>query len=101
MAPDGTVSSVENPSKPLGAGRPVERVTVTVPLVAGELWVFFSDGVVEAISPEGSEAFGFERLERASPRGGKRPHEVLEAVLRRGGPTGRRDPGRTTGRSSS
>jgi hypothetical protein len=82
VASDGTVSSVENPSKPLGAGRPVERVTVTVPLVDGEAWVLLSDGVVEAMTPDGSEAFGFGRLERAlAPCGGKGPHEVLESVL--------------------
>ncbi|HYN42830.1 MAG TPA: SpoIIE family protein phosphatase, partial [Thermoanaerobaculia bacterium] len=82
VAPDGTVSSVENPSKPLGAGRPVERVTVTVPLVDGESWVLLSDGVVEAMTPDGSEAFGFDRLERAlAPCGGKGPHDVLESVL--------------------
>ena len=82
VAPDGTVSSVENPSKPLGAGRPVERVTVTVPLVDGEAWVLLSDGVVEAMAPDGSEAFGFERLERAlAPCGGKGPHDILESVL--------------------
>lgn len=82
VAPDGTVSSVENPSKPLGAGRPVDRVTVTVPLVDGEAWVLLSDGVVEAMSPDGNEAFGFERLERALGRcGGKGPREVLESVL--------------------
>ena len=82
VAPDGTVSSVENPSKPLGAGRPVERVTVTVPLVDGEAWVLLSDGVVEAMAPDGSEAFGFERLERAlASCGGKGPHDILESVL--------------------
>ncbi len=82
VAPDGTVTSVENPSKPLGAGRPVDRVTVTVPLVDGEVWVLLSDGVVEAMTPDGSEAFGFERLEQALARsGGKGPHEVLESVL--------------------
>ncbi|MBK9376442.1 MAG: SpoIIE family protein phosphatase [Holophagales bacterium] len=82
VAPDGTVSSVENPSKPLGAGRPVERVTVTVPLVDGETWVLLSDGVVEAMAPDGSEAFGFERLESALARcGGKGPRDVLESVL--------------------
>jgi serine phosphatase RsbU (regulator of sigma subunit) len=82
VAPDGTVSSVENPSKPLGAGRPVARVTVTVPLVDGEAWVLLSDGVVEAMAPDGSEAFGFERLERAlASCGGKGPHDILESVL--------------------
>jgi sigma-B regulation protein RsbU (phosphoserine phosphatase) len=82
VAPDGTVSSVENPSKPLGAGRPVERVTVTVPLVDGEAWVLLSDGVVEAMTSDGTEAFGFERLERVlGPCGGKGPHDILESVL--------------------
>ena len=82
VAPDGSVSWVENPAKPLGAGRPVDRVTVTVPLVDGEVWVLLSDGVVEAMAPDGSEAFGFERLERAlAPCGGRSAREVLDAVL--------------------
>ena len=82
VAPGGTVTSVENPAKPLGAGRPVDRVTVTVPLVDGEVWVFLSDGVVEAMSPDGSEALGFERLERTlAACGGRGARDVLEAVL--------------------
>ena len=82
VAPRGSVSWVENPAKPLGAGRPVERVTVTVPLVDDEVWVFLSDGVVEAMSPDGSEAFGFDRLEATlAACGGKSAREVLEAVL--------------------
>ena len=57
-------------------------MTVTVPLVDGEAWVLLSDGVVEAMAPDGSEAFGFERLEHAlAPCGGKGPHDVLESVL--------------------
>jgi len=82
VAPDGSVSWVENPAKPLGAGRPVDRKTVTVPLVDGETWVFLSDGVVEAMSPDGSEAFGFDRLEAAlAPCAGRGPREVLAAIL--------------------
>jgi serine phosphatase RsbU (regulator of sigma subunit) len=82
VTPDGSVSWVENPAKPLGAGRPVDRVTVTVPLVDGEVWVFLSDGVVEAMSPDGSEAFGFGRLESVlAPCGGQGPREVLDAIL--------------------
>ena len=82
VAPDGSVSWVENPAKPLGAGRPVERATVTVPLLDGETWVFLSDGVVEAMSPDGNEAFGFARLESVlGPCGSRGPREVLEAVL--------------------
>lgn len=82
VAPDGRVSWVENPAKPLGAGRPVERVTVTVPIVGGESWVFLSDGVIEAMSPDGGEAFGFARLERVvAGCAGKGARDVLEAIL--------------------
>lgn len=82
VAPDGSVSWVENPAKPLGVGRPAERITVSVPLVDGEVWVLLSDGVVEAMSPDGSEAFGFDRLETTlAACGGKGAREVLDAVL--------------------
>lgn len=82
VAPDGSVSWVENPAKPLGAGRPVDRVTVTVPLVDGETWVFLSDGVVEAMASDGAEAFGFSRLEAVLSRcGGMGAPAVLDAVL--------------------
>lgn len=82
VAPDGRVSWVENPARPLGAGKPVERVTVAVPLVDGEAWVFVSDGVVEAMSADRSEAFGFERLEAvAAACAGRSAREALEAVL--------------------
>lgn len=82
VAPDGSVSWVENPARPLGVGRPVERVTVSVPLVDGEVWVLLSDGVVEAMSSDRSEDFGFDRLEAAlAACGGKSAREVLDAVL--------------------
>lgn len=82
VSPDGSVSWVENPARPLGVGRPVERVTVSVPLVDGEVWVLLSDGVVEAMSRDGNEDFGFDRLEAAlAACGGKSAREVLDAVL--------------------
>jgi len=82
VAPDGRVSWVENPARPLGAGRPVERVTVAVPLVDGEAWIFVSDGVVEAMSADRSEAFGFDRLEAvAAACAGRSAREAREAVL--------------------
>jgi serine phosphatase RsbU (regulator of sigma subunit) len=82
VAPDGRVSWVENPARPLGAGRPVARVTVTVPLVDGECWVFLSDGVIEAMPPDRSEAFGFDRLEAViAACAGKGARQVLEAIL--------------------
>jgi len=59
---DGQLSSIENPSRPLGVGLPADFVTMTAPLAAGDLWVFLSDGIVEATDPKGDQ-FGFERLE--------------------------------------
>jgi len=82
VAPSGAVSWVENPAKPLGVGRPAERITVSVPLVDDEIWVLLSDGVVEAMAADGSEAFGFDRLETTlAACGGKSAREVLDAVL--------------------
>jgi Serine phosphatase RsbU, regulator of sigma subunit len=93
---------VENPARPLGVGRPVERVTVSVPLVDGEVWVLLSDGVVEAMSPDGAEDFGFDRLEAAlAACGGKSAREVLERSSRRGGRTRAATTPWTTGPSSS
>ena len=57
-------------------------MTVTVPLVDGETWVFLSDGVVEAMASDGAEAFGFSRLEAVLSRcGGMGAPAVLDAVL--------------------
>ena len=60
--PLGTVSSLANPARPLGVRLPGTFRTVRAPLVAGDLWVLYSDGIVEALSPTG-EVFGFPRLE--------------------------------------
>lgn len=59
----GEVSSVANPSRPLGVGLPADFRTVHAPLCPGDLWILLSDGFVEAQSPNG-EVFGFERLEQ-------------------------------------
>jgi serine phosphatase RsbU (regulator of sigma subunit) len=60
---DGTVTTIENPARPLGLGLPVTFRTVSTPLASGDLWVFLSDGIVEATNSAGDE-FGFERLEK-------------------------------------
>jgi serine phosphatase RsbU (regulator of sigma subunit) len=60
--PLGAVSSLANPARPLGVRLPGTFRTVRAPLVAGDLWVLYSDGIVEALSPAG-EIFGFPRLE--------------------------------------
>jgi serine phosphatase RsbU (regulator of sigma subunit) len=58
----GDVSSVENPSRPLGLSRPTTFRTVSSALEEGDLWVFLSDGIIEA-RDAGGEPFGFTRLE--------------------------------------
>lgn len=59
----GTVTAVENPSRPLGLGLPPSFRTVSVPIAKGDLWVFLSDGVIEATPPGSDDQLGFERLE--------------------------------------
>lgn len=65
VTPEGTVAALANPARPLGLGLPVTYRTVEAPLEDGDLWVLFSDGIVEATRPGSDEEFGFARLERA------------------------------------
>jgi HAMP domain-containing protein len=77
----GEVSTVEAPSRPLGVGLPTRFETIRSPLAAGDLWVFYSDGIVEALGPDG-EPFGFERLERVLARcGGRGAAETRDEIL--------------------
>ncbi len=70
---DGTAVALANPARPLGLAFSGGWHTVEEPLAAGDSWVVFSDGLVEATrgGVEGSdESWGFERLEevlRAGP----------------------------------
>jgi serine phosphatase RsbU (regulator of sigma subunit) len=63
VTPGGTVTALVNPARPLGLGLPVAFRTVEAPLEDGDLWVLFSDGIVEATREAGDEEFGFARLE--------------------------------------
>lgn len=58
---DGSVSQVEIPGLPLGSFFGVEYDEVTLPLTPGDLYVFGSDGVPEAMNAAGEE-FTQERL---------------------------------------
>ncbi|MCM3876473.1 MAG: SpoIIE family protein phosphatase [Thermoanaerobaculia bacterium] len=70
---DGTALALANPARPLGLTFSGGWHTVTEPLAAGDFWVVFSDGLVEATrgGTDGSdESWGFQRLEevlRAGP----------------------------------
>jgi serine phosphatase RsbU (regulator of sigma subunit) len=67
--PDGTVTALANPTRPLGLNLPVTFRTVTAQLREGDLWVVLSDGIVEATAAGGDEQFGFARLERILAEG--------------------------------
>jgi sigma-B regulation protein RsbU (phosphoserine phosphatase) len=58
---EGQTSRVELPGVPLGSFFGVTYDEVTFPLLEGDIWVFFSDGVSEALNARGDE-FTSERL---------------------------------------
>jgi serine phosphatase RsbU (regulator of sigma subunit) len=62
---DGTVEALANPARPLGLAISGGWHTVAAPLVAGDFWVVFSDGLVEATRAGTDEVWGFARLEEA------------------------------------
>ncbi len=61
----GGVEALANAARPLGLALPGGWRTVTAPLAAGDLWVVYSDGLVEAAREEGGEPWGFARLEES------------------------------------
>ena len=78
---DGTLSEVENPSRPLGVGLPQDFRCVPAEVAPGDLWIFYSDGVIEAQNPQG-EVFGFERFEAVlATCAGKTAAETRDCVL--------------------
>lgn len=61
----GSVEALANPARPLGLGLSGGWHTVTAPLVPGDCWVLFSDGLVEATRLGSDESWGFARFEEA------------------------------------
>ncbi|MDX1502924.1 MAG: PP2C family protein-serine/threonine phosphatase [Thermoanaerobaculia bacterium] len=68
VAGGGAVRPLESVSYPLGVRATLEVRERTDRLEPGDLLFLFSDGVVEACSPESDEPFGFERLEDSLAR---------------------------------
>ena len=62
LQPDGTLTALENPSRPLAVALPQDFRSTYSATAPGDLWVLYSDGVIEAQSPSG-EVFGFTRFE--------------------------------------
>jgi sigma-B regulation protein RsbU (phosphoserine phosphatase) len=82
VKPDGTLEALANPARPLGLGLPPGWSTVTSPLAPGDLWVVYSDGLVEAAAAEGGEPWGFARLEQCLKEGaGATASELRDRIL--------------------
>ena len=69
VRPGGAVEALVNAARPLGVALPPGWRTVTAPLEPGDLWVVYSDGLVEAAAEEGGEPWGFTRLEQCLREG--------------------------------
>jgi serine phosphatase RsbU (regulator of sigma subunit) len=77
VRPDGTVEALVNAARPLGVALPPGWQTVTAPLAPGDLWIVYSDGLVEAATEEGGEPWGFGRLEQCLREGAGGPAAAL------------------------
>jgi Stage II sporulation protein E (SpoIIE) len=79
---DGRVHALESTSYPLGVRGRLAIEPRTAKLHAGDVLFMFSDGLVEARAEDGTEPFGFERLEDSLARHhGKDVESLRDAVL--------------------
>jgi serine phosphatase RsbU (regulator of sigma subunit) len=79
----GEVTELQLPHNrlPLGALEPVRYDVLHTPMAAGELLLGYSDGVVEAQSPDG-ELFGLDRLIEVVEEPHEGPQHLIDAVAR-------------------
>ncbi len=76
---DGSVEELGEGSLPLGLRDPLETCWRQLNLAPGEVLLLYSDGLPEALSPQG-EAFGFERLRQLLAAGGS-SREVHDRIV--------------------
>jgi sigma-B regulation protein RsbU (phosphoserine phosphatase) len=80
---DGAVEALTNPARPLGLSLSGGWHTVTAPLVPGDCWVVFSDGLVEATRAGFDDPWGFARLEEVLRAGHAASADALkDRILR-------------------
>ncbi len=65
---------------PLGMREPLEFVRRKVVLDPGDLLLIYTDGLAEAVDPEGRQAFGYERIQNTLELGGT-PQNVHDRIL--------------------
>lgn len=79
---DGTIASLDGVSNlPLGLFPDLEFAEATYALIPGDQVVFYTDGITEAISPNG-EMFGLERLDAVLENCHLSADGLIEEVLR-------------------
>lgn len=80
-AQEARVQQLEVSSYPLGVKANSTYPEQQIQLSDGDLMVFYSDGIIEAMNPQGEE-FGFERLEEAIARHGHHAaSDIVQGLL--------------------
>lgn len=78
---DGKVEELGCGGLPLGLRDPLVVTSRTATLEPGDLLLFYTDGLVEAVDPQMREAFGFERLTALLEIGGGASQAVHDRIL--------------------
>jgi sigma-B regulation protein RsbU (phosphoserine phosphatase) len=76
----GEVEELGSGSLPLGLRDPVEPATGEAVLEPGDFLVLYTDGLVEAMNPAQTEAFGYDRLRQLAGSGGS-VESVYDRIL--------------------
>lgn len=79
---DGVSTQIELPGVPLGSFFGVEYDEVTYPLAPGDLFVFCSDGVFEAMNAEGEEFSAGRLMEVVQGAEGQKAAEVVSRIAK-------------------
>ena len=81
LSGDGAITDVRTPSLALGMNRNAAFTEVTVPCMPGDVFLLYTDGLVEAVAG-GGEQFGEERLKSMlAERRRLAPPELCEALI--------------------
>jgi sigma-B regulation protein RsbU (phosphoserine phosphatase) len=78
---NGKIDVIESTGLPLGLFEEAEYDEVTVKAESGDLFVFVSDGIVDAVGPSGHQ-FGRKRLEEVNQQSSQlRAKQIVEAIF--------------------
>lgn len=78
---EGNIETIESAGLPLGLFEEASYDDVTVDAQSGDLFVFFSDGIADAVSPSG-EQFGRKRLETiVKEHASKDAKQIVQAIF--------------------